>query len=150
MASEEIKQKFKELVVFNVETDYYKEDDKEKMAAIFKDILFEDDVVVRNFLEKTFASMVETARELELIGIPEEIEVEETEDEEEIETDEEDTDETTEETTDVDEDEVEPETEEGAEEDVGDETTEEEDGELYDNQQFDSHAYMRERANDFI
>jgi len=156
MASENIKRKIKEILSFNVEEDYYKEENKDKVIELLRDVFFDDDVVVRNFLEKLFANMETTARELELVGAPAELEVEEGEDEEEVDTDEEeDEDETTEETSEVDEEEVEPETSEGTEEDVTDEEDEEDEETaaekaLNAGQHFDTHAYMRERANDFV
>lgn len=111
MSLENIKSRIKQFVSFNIETDYYDDEGKEQLALIFRDILFEDDTVVRNLLERVFSDFQTHARDLELIGLPKDVEVDDDE-EEEVETDEE--------VEDEDEEEVEIEDEE----DFGDEETE--------------------------
>lgn len=120
MSLENIKERIKQFVSFNIETDYYDDEGKEQLALIFRDILFEDDAVVRNLLERVFSDFQSHAQELELIGRPKDVEVDDDE-EEEVETDEE--------TEDEEETEGEEETESDEEfeddEDFGDEEDEE-------------------------
>ncbi|MFA5484958.1 MAG: hypothetical protein WC260_01790 [Candidatus Pacearchaeota archaeon] len=125
MSLENIKSRIRELVTFDIETDYYDKENKEKLVSIFRDILFEDDVVVRNFLERIFSDIESHARELDLIGIPDDIE---TEPEEEIEDDEE----------------VEPEPDEEGEDEGGEDVDD-----ILDHKQFNINDYMIEKANDF-
>jgi hypothetical protein len=73
MANETIKDQIKKFVNFDVENDYYKEEDKDEIAKIFKEILYEDDVTVRKFLKSFFQSTKELANQYSLIGSDEEV-----------------------------------------------------------------------------
>lgn len=79
MASEEIKETIRDFVNFDIENDYYKDDEKVELAKKFKDILFHDDATVRQFLKTILSDFRETARNFSLIAKEGEV-VEEPED----------------------------------------------------------------------
>ena len=76
-----IEQKITDFVSWDVENDYYNEEKKEKLAGLLKDILSEDEVTVRKFLEKFFSDAEVAAKEFGLlvkIGDAEETDTDET------------------------------------------------------------------------
>ena len=95
----DIKDVIRDFVNFDVENNYYQEDQKDELVRMFKEILFEDETTVRQFLKsfmenaKSLASQYSlVAGEGEALAEPiagaaevEEIEPEETEDAEEVE-----------------------------------------------------------------
>ena len=92
---EEIKQLLTDLFSFNITEDYYKNEEKEKLVEDFKDILFFDDSVVRHFLANLFLEGKKLVKEFSLEvnqeqdledteNKPDEVEIPETNDEEEV------------------------------------------------------------------
>ena len=92
----DIKKKVSELVSFDIAENYYDEDMKNALVDAFKEILFEDDETVRQFLEKFFAVAKEAATEFDLVASGEE-DFEDEKGEEETEEEPEETEEPTEE-----------------------------------------------------
>lgn len=64
----DIKKTINDLISFDIENDYYDKENKSKLVDMFKDILFEDDVVIRKFLKKLFSSIGILAKEFDLVG----------------------------------------------------------------------------------
>jgi len=62
-----IKEVITDLISYDVQKDYYKNDEKNKVVDNFKKILFEDDVRVRKFLEKWFKETAKMAKEFNLV-----------------------------------------------------------------------------------
>ncbi|MFW6219912.1 MAG: hypothetical protein ACOC33_03650 [bacterium] len=124
MSLDDIKQRIREFVSFDIETDYYDDEGKEQLSLIFRDILFEDNIVIRNLLERVFSDFESHARELDLIGVSKDVEVEPDETEE-VEPDET--------------EEVEP------DETEGDDEVED----ILDHKILDINNYLIEKANDF-
>jgi hypothetical protein len=92
----DIKRKITDFVSFDISNDYYDETKKEEIIGLLKEILFEDDVTVRKFLEKLFSSASSAAKSYGLFtnqgdveDPEEEISDEETEEETETEDEEE-------------------------------------------------------------
>lgn len=63
-----IKQSIRDFVNFNVADNYYDDDRKEELVEQFKEILFEDNVVVRKFLKEFFDSTKQLADHYGLIA----------------------------------------------------------------------------------
>lgn len=72
MASEEIKNIIRDFVKFDIENNYYDEEQKKELVEQFEKILFEDDVTVRKFLKSLFMSTKDLADQYSLIGREEE------------------------------------------------------------------------------
>jgi len=68
MASKEIKETIRDFVNFDIENDYYKDDEKVELAKKFKDILFYDDATVRQFLKSLLSNFREVARDYYLVA----------------------------------------------------------------------------------
>lgn len=64
----DIKKVITDFVSFDVANDYYDEEKKEELTEMLKEILFEDDIIVRKFLEKFFNSAEESAKSFGLIA----------------------------------------------------------------------------------
>jgi len=83
MADQSIKDVIRDFVNFDVENDYYQDENKEELVRQFKQIMYEDDVTVRQFLKSFFQSTKDLAKEYSLVageGEVTEIPVEEPED----------------------------------------------------------------------
>jgi len=89
MANQSIKDVIRDFVNFDVENDYYQDENKEEIVRMFKQIMYEDDVTVRKFLKSFFKNTKDLAKQYSLVageGEVEEIPTEEPEDDgEEIE-----------------------------------------------------------------
>ncbi|MFW6282042.1 MAG: hypothetical protein ACOC1O_04540 [bacterium] len=85
MASEEIKNIIRDFVKFDIENNYYDEEQKKELVEQFEKILFEDDVTVRKFLKSLFMSTKDLADQYSLIGREEEAVEEPTDEPEEME-----------------------------------------------------------------
>jgi len=100
---DDVKEYIKDIVSFDVDEDYYKDEEKlEKVVENYKEIYFFDDPTLRKFLKKLLEATEELAGEYNLLPEEqeeEEGEEEEKEEEEEEETEEETAEETEEETT---------------------------------------------------
>lgn len=68
MASEEIKETIRDFVNFDIENDYYKDDEKVELAKKFKDILFHDDTTVRQFLKSILSNFRDVAMDYSLVA----------------------------------------------------------------------------------
>jgi len=68
MTSNEIKAAIRDFVNFDVENNYYQDEDKEENVRLFKKILYEDDVTVRQFLKAFYESSKDLAKEYSLIA----------------------------------------------------------------------------------
>jgi hypothetical protein len=79
MANTEINDTIKDFVNFDIEKNYYQKEDKEELVRQFKQIVYEDETSVRQFLKSMFQSAKKLAAEYSLIvsdGETEEIPVE--------------------------------------------------------------------------
>jgi len=74
---EDIKKTIKDFVSFDVANNYYDKEEKNSLVEKFKEILFEDDVTVRKFLEKFFISTKDIASNFDLIAKDAEVKPEE-------------------------------------------------------------------------
>lgn len=70
----DIKDKIKDFVNFDIEHNYYQEEEKEKLVKNFKEIIHEDDESVRKFLKAFFKSAQNLAKEYSLVINDEEVE----------------------------------------------------------------------------
>jgi len=68
MANKKIKETIRDFVKFNVEEDFYDEPLKAELVKQFKEILFDEDPVVRNFLDTLFTNIKKIADHYELIA----------------------------------------------------------------------------------
>jgi len=130
MKMADIKKTITDLFSFDIENDYYQEDEKQALVDAFKEMLFDDNETVRKFLQAFMTSSLELAKEYELVTDGEE-DVEAEEGEEETTDDEEATEDDTEDDGETefsfgaDDESEEESTEESTEEDAEEETTEE-------------------------
>jgi len=80
--AEDINRIITDFVNYDIENDYYQEDDKDELVRDFKKILYHDDPTVRQWLKAVFNSSQMLADEYDLIakeGEAEEVPVEEPE-----------------------------------------------------------------------
>jgi hypothetical protein len=68
MANESIKNVIRDFFNFDIENDYYKEEDKDNLVKMFKEMLEEDDTTVRQFLKSLFDSGKDLANQYSLIA----------------------------------------------------------------------------------
>jgi len=68
MADYDIKEVIRDFVNFDIENNYYQKEDKEELVRQFKQILYEDDVTVRQFLKSFFESTKNLAEQYSLIA----------------------------------------------------------------------------------
>lgn len=64
----DIKETIRDFVKFDIENDYYKEDEKKDLVKMFEEILFEDDTTVRQFLKSVFSSVKDLANDFSLVA----------------------------------------------------------------------------------
>ena len=94
--AKDIKKVIKDFVTFDIENNYYQNEDKDEMVRNFKKIVYEDDQTIRQFLQEFFTNTKELAQQYDLID--KEGEAEETKPEDETTEDETETTEEPEET----------------------------------------------------
>jgi hypothetical protein len=85
--AKDIKKVIKDFVTFDIENNYYQNEDKDEMVRNFKKIVYEDDQTIRQFLQEFFTNTKELAQQYDLVD--KEGEAEETKPEDETETTEE-------------------------------------------------------------
>jgi len=67
MSNESIKEVIRDFVGFDIENDYYQKEKKEELVRQFKQIVYEDDATVRQFLKSFFNSTKSLAEQYSLI-----------------------------------------------------------------------------------
>ena len=70
--AKDIREIIRDFVSFNIEENYYQDDNKAKLPSHLNEILFEDDEVVRSFLQKFFEQTRLLAKEYGLLPESEE------------------------------------------------------------------------------
>lgn len=64
----ELKDLINKIFKFDVEADFYNDDEKVEIVDAFKELLNKDEDSVKDFVKKVFASAIDVAKDLELVS----------------------------------------------------------------------------------